>query len=140
MIIRWSENKWRNLTLPGNCKLIDFGTYNIEDTIDDILSCEFIISSSLHGLILADAYRIPSAWLIAEKNTGGSRPGGGEFKYYDYFASVNNLQKPQMLTVVNNTPLLDGLKFYEKEIEYDYFQLLDSCPFIKRKKSFPGKL
>lgn len=30
------------------------------DIIDQILSCEKIISSSLHGLILSDAYGIPN--------------------------------------------------------------------------------
>lgn len=41
--------------------------------------CEFILSSSLHGLVVADALNIPNAWLVLSNKV--ARDG---FKYYDY--------------------------------------------------------
>ena len=46
----------------------------------DIAACAHVISSSLHGLIVADAYGVPNTWM---------HPGTqSHFKYYDYAASV----------------------------------------------------
>lgn len=51
--------------------------------VDDLCSCEVIVSSSLHGLILADAYKIPSLWVKF-----GNDINGNDFKFYDYYASL----------------------------------------------------
>lgn len=48
--------------------------------IEEIKSCEKIISSSLHGIICAEAYGIPAQWAkYSDKIIGG------QFKYQDYF-------------------------------------------------------
>ena len=49
----------RTLALVEEVKLIDIES-SISNVIDEICSCDFIASSSLHGLIVADAYGIPS--------------------------------------------------------------------------------
>jgi pyruvyltransferase len=58
-------------------------TENIEDVIDQILSCEKIISTSLHGVIVSHTYQIPAIWW----KYGVLH--GDDVKFYDYFASVN---------------------------------------------------
>jgi pyruvyltransferase len=59
----------------------------IEEVIRQVKSCRFIVSSSLHGLILADMYKVPSVWIkISDKIHGD------DFKFHDYFASVNELR------------------------------------------------
>lgn len=51
-----------------------------EVVVKQIASCKRIISSSLHGLIVADAYGIPrQAELFAN-----AHKEGGDFKYFDY--------------------------------------------------------
>lgn len=64
--------------------LIDLVNYNNwTDIPDKIVSCDFIISSSLHGLIVADSYSIPNAWVSFSDSLAG-----GDFKFKDYFSSV----------------------------------------------------
>jgi len=53
--------------------------------IDEMLACERIVSSSLHGLILAHAYGIPARWV---KMTDGLYGRPKDIKFRDYFASV----------------------------------------------------
>lgn len=63
-------------------KIIDIQS-GIEEFVTDVLSCENILSSSLHGLILAEAYGIPTCRLVfSEKLLGG------DFKFYDYYSGV----------------------------------------------------
>ena len=58
---------------------------DIETVIEDVNSCEKIISSSLHGIIIGHAYGIPSLWFgLATNNIGGDN-----IKFADYFSSVN---------------------------------------------------
>lgn len=64
--------------------IIDLAHYDKwTDVIDNICSCEYILSSSLHGLIVSDAYQVPSCWI---ELTG--KILGGHFKYYDYASCV----------------------------------------------------
>lgn len=42
-----------------------------EKYVDDLLSCEIVFSSSLHGLIVADAYGVPSQWIKCTDAIGG---------------------------------------------------------------------
>lgn len=63
---------------------IDILEYESEEKfVEQICSCELILSSSLHGIIIADAYNVP-AYHIKINDVGGYL-----FKFKDYFASVN---------------------------------------------------
>ena len=60
-------------------EVIDIVNYDRwEGVIDRIIECECIASSSLHGLIVADAYKIPNVWIRFGDDTFE-----GEFKYLD---------------------------------------------------------
>lgn len=74
---------FKKLDLGEETLLIDL-TLDIEKVVKDILMCEKIISSSLHGIIVANAYNIPSVWAIFSNKIYGDN-----VKYYDYFESVN---------------------------------------------------
>lgn len=54
--------------------------------VRQIASCRHIFSSSLHGLIVADAFGVPNTWLNSE---GIHRSAG--FKFHDYALSVRRL-------------------------------------------------
>lgn len=65
--------------------IIDLAHYKKwTDVIDQICSCERILSSSLHGLIVSDAYQVPNCWIELS-----GKISGGYFKYNDYASSVN---------------------------------------------------
>lgn len=64
--------------------IIDLAHYKKwTDVIDKICSCGKILSSSLHGIIVSDAYQVPNCWV---ELTG--KIIGGRFKYFDYASSV----------------------------------------------------
>lgn len=52
--------------------------------VDDMRKCWSIVSSSLHGLIVAEAYGIPATWVVA-----GDRITGGSFKFHDYYLATD---------------------------------------------------
>ncbi|MDX5377243.1 MAG: polysaccharide pyruvyl transferase family protein [Halomonas sp.] len=68
--------------LPG-IKLIDV-RQQPEPFIDELNQCDSIISSSLHGLILADCYRIPNLWVRFSDGITG-----GQFKFHDYYSTTD---------------------------------------------------
>ncbi len=66
-----------------NVHYIDARTDDYQCFINDILSSEMIISSSLHGIILAEAYGVPAIFLNeAEKRNCEI------MKYYDWYYST----------------------------------------------------
>ncbi len=58
--------------------------------VDEIVKCRLIISSSLHGIILAEAYGVPAIMLQNNMNT---------FKYNDYYYSTGRFSYPVAKTV-----------------------------------------
>ena len=64
-------------------EILDIRTKDLDTFCQKMCEYEFILSESLHGLIIADAFGIPNAWLrLNEIHKGGS------YKFYDYFGSV----------------------------------------------------
>ncbi len=115
-------------------KVINLLTTDIEKTTDEILECKQIISSSLHGVIVSQSYRIPSLWIKFSNKLSGDN-----IKFYDYFESMNiefkgedfiepknlnfNLLK-QKLEKNKSVLLLD-----ESILELRKKELLKNCPF-----------
>lgn len=114
--------------------VINLLTKNVEFTTKQILECEQIVSSSLHGVIVPHAYGIPALWVkFSEKLSGDN------IKFYDYYLSVNvhftneKLINPkdlsfQLLEEIlsnGNATLLPEEEYLKKMQE----KLLESCPF-----------
>ncbi len=107
--------------------VIDLSQYeNWRDIPDQICSCENIISGSLHGLIIAEAYHIPNVWMEF-----GKPLIGGHFKFHDFFQSIG---------IDREKPLLIKDKFSLDDIDYELSNwkpgsinlqpLIDAAPFI----------
>jgi pyruvyltransferase len=72
--------------------------------VDQISSCKCIISSSLHGLIVADAYKIPNVWLQQYPLVEGV------LKFHDYFNTANiTYTKVQCVSKVSSIIADDNL-------------------------------
>ena len=111
--------------------LIDLMSNDIEKTTDEFLKCESIVSSSLHGVIVAHAYGIPAVWQKFSDDVFGD-----DIKYQDYFESVDI--KPYRPIVFNKRMDISDLEmlFEGKEVlpEKDVVEglclkLMALCPF-----------
>lgn len=56
---------------------------DVETVFRQISQCHYIISSSLHGIVVADAYDIPNCWVI-----GSDQVFGDGYKFHDYYSSL----------------------------------------------------
>lgn len=65
-------------------------TFDLWKTVDEIRQCELILSSSLHGLVVAAAYGIPNAWINFPYKPGRLIAGDGT-KYRDFYLSVGRV-------------------------------------------------
>lgn len=124
-----SSSVIKELRRMSNTTFIDLGNYdsNWKSVIDKINSCEIIVSSSLHGLIIAEAYGIPNVWVSIDNNIIG-----GEFKYQDFFKSIKQERSPILLTTDNlSKDFIDNCALMWRKSKINLTdQLLDSCPFI----------
>ncbi len=127
VVLRWSEDDWETGFDVEGVKKIYLKSDDIEGVLDAMLDCKRIVSSSLHGLIIADAYGIPNAWLRSDT------PTGKEFKFYDYFTSVGKVQHSQEFDLLQpgltEKRILDELFFNDAPIRIDLDLLKSVCPF-----------
>ena len=73
------------------------------EIIDKLNSCNTIISTSLHGCIVSEAYGIPVTWLKVSQ-----RVIGMEFKWNDYFSATGrDTQEP--ITMIGELTSIKGL-------------------------------
>ena len=117
-------------------KVIDLITNDIEKTIDEIISCENTISSSLHGVIVSHTYDIPSVWVkFSNKLFGNSVAMGNNIKFRDYFTSVGIKPYDGLNYINKEIKIEDVLKDIENNenliVDFDFDKLMESCPFLK---------
>ena len=109
-------------------KIIDI-TSGIIKVVKEVNMCEYIASSTLHGIILADAYKIPSLWIKLSDNIIGNG-----FKFQDYFLSVGR-KKTKPFKVYRNTSLEEIYSHFKiHNLKINLEKLIESCPF--RLKNF----
>ena len=114
--------------------IIDFLTNDIESTTRQIQSCKRIISSSLHGIIVAHAYNIPAVQVKFSNAIFGDG-----VKYLDYFLSVGlEAYHPIMVTNEINSMYWIGQVDAHKHnlpkqqtIKDLQTELMKACPFLK---------
>ena len=106
--------------------IIDLAHYKKwTDVIDQICSCERILSSSLHGLIVSDAYQVPNCWIELS-----GKISGGYLKFYDYASSVErHFENPVKENSVEELDMLDVECASPQQITVLQEGLIKACPF-----------
>ena len=99
--------------------IISMNTNDYKSVIDKIVSCKKVYSSSLHGIILAEAYGVPAIFFRGI-------PAVIDFKYKDYYASTGRYDVP----MANN--LAEAMSFEAPELpDLSKLQqgLMDAFPY-----------
>jgi pyruvyltransferase len=93
------------------------------ELIDDVVECENIISTSLHGLVIADAYQIPVCWIKVSNNIPGK-----DFKFMDYHESLRiDISQPLKITGMSAKEIIS--KCLKRPINLDLDLLEKACPY-----------
>lgn len=89
------------------------------------MRCKRIISSSLHGLIIADSYGIRNTWVrFSDKIIGGN------FKYQDYFMSVGRkVDAPVEIKGTEDLEQIIQLDKSSRAASIDFRDIYETCPF-----------
>ncbi|WP_182912864.1 polysaccharide pyruvyl transferase family protein [Paracoccus onubensis] len=107
------------------------GYSEIEAFLDEMHDCERIISSSLHGVIIAQAYGIPAC--LATVTSSSTQIHGDGIKFDDYYQSIGYQHAPkevdlsQFLIIDDDVIHPDGFLLARKPI--DLTALLEAAPF-----------
>lgn len=98
--------------------------------VEQLVNCSAVLSSSLHGIVLADAFEIPATWVDF-----GNPPAGQGFKFLDYFSAVNR-KATMPVPIKTGADLRAAFQSAEsvgiKAVKED---LLASCPFAAEQRS-----
>lgn len=87
------EKKYHSLVIPQyfyekkfraahpNERMVSMNTNDYKHVIDEIVASEIVITSSLHGIILAEAYGVPAVFFRGLRKSI-------DFKYHDWYCST----------------------------------------------------
>lgn len=119
------HNKMRDSS-PKNILIIDV-RYPIELIISNLLSCERVISSSLHGIIMAHSYKVPVSWVTFNKKLEGDG-----VKFLDHYASLGHYS-PTCIENALEKNIDDFMDKSESTIDFDLDKICENlirvCPF-----------
>lgn len=97
---------------PAEIRIINV-RYPPRQVLAEMVACEHILSSSLHGIIAADALGLPSRWVVLS-----DRVLGAGFKFRDYFSAFRVDRAASTLRGDESlSHLLQGMHHPDTEIE-----------------------
>jgi len=96
-----------------NYKLIDI-TKNPIYILNEIAKCKVILSSAMHGLIVADSFNIPNQWIKLSELLYG-----GDYKFKDYYSVFG--YEPEAIDLkqdVINSDTIEEIKYKYKKLNF----------------------
>lgn len=122
-LIKHIANKYAHsivIDLRSGCK----------NVVKQISECDMILSSSLHGLIVADSYHIPNRHIMLYDF--GERMLGDGYKFSDYYSSYGLEDERIKISSVQDLPdfnsIIDGYKVSKDIVELKKKQLYSVFP------------
>ncbi len=125
IVPHWSDKelvpRFTGMNIKGNIKVIRPDSHPLT-VVRQIGQCRRIVTSSLHGVIIADAFgKIPRRLEIS--STMSDPKEGGDFKFRDYHASIKMAYEPGKMREPNRWvvedvkyAIYDAFKVLEKEL------------------------
>jgi len=114
----------------------------VEVVLDEIMNCEYTLSTSLHGIIVSHAYGVPSLWV--DFKLTDKKLFGDNIKFFDYFSSLEIKEyetlhlEPESLFNNNIDSILEDYKDVllpdSKILKKVQQNLLKSAPFPLKKE------
>ncbi len=102
-------NFLKSVISKDNLKMIDVQK-DVENVVNSIISSSVCISTSLHGLIIAQAYDVPWVWLeVIDDNLIGN-----DFKFKDFFSTIEESQVSHVTVKMEEVKNLDFEAIAEK--------------------------
>lgn len=115
---------------PDDVLLINLTIYkHWTDIPNMVVSCDCILSSSLHGLIVADSYGVPNSWICLS-----NKVYGGDFKFNDYFSSVQRQEKQIIIKSMADLENLLTSPTTKCDAVIDYEAIAASAPFTLKQQ------
>lgn len=99
----------KNIDAKDNLKIIDVQK-DMETVVSEISSSAVCVATSLHGLIIAQAYNVPWVWLeVINDNLIGN-----DFKFKDFFSTIDESQVAHVTVRMEEIKNLDFKMIAEK--------------------------
>lgn len=109
-------------------------TQPIEEVVKQIMACERIVSSSLHGIIISHAYGVRCGW-VRFSPAWNKKIDGDDIKFHDHFSAIGieNDKKALLSVAAGNTSARNLLDHAATSPLPDPTPLIDNlqrtCPF-----------
>lgn len=122
-----------------NLLVINLNNRNTEEVIDSFLICKHIVSTSLHGLIVSNAYAIDALWFEFKENPLTN----DNVKFLDYFSSVGipeyapfplDLENFEVSKLVKLVQENGGCNSIKNDLSFIQNELLRVAPFVVKKQ------
>jgi hypothetical protein len=101
---------------------------DVRSVVEELAGAKAVVSSSLHGLIIAQAYGVPWVWLDVTDH----KLGGGDFKFEDFFSCLDREKVSRVQIDKDELRTLDLAKLAESAslpvLHIDLSLLRDALP------------
>jgi len=118
-----------NIKLKNHTSTIIDVTEDTIGVIKKIAECRAVVSSSLHGLIVADSFNIPNKWIEFSDKVYGNG-----YKFRDYYSAFN-LYNPKPINLRSETikdedvqRIIDNYKIKKSQVDVISKKLINSFP------------
>lgn len=105
---------------------------DLYEVIKQIASCKCIVSSSLHGLIIADSFAIPNQWIVCSDKVLGDG-----YKFRDYYSAFD-IKGESVDLRYEPIPDIDQIhknyKISKADVKIKQIQLIKSFPYKSKNR------